>query len=172
MRTGWLTINGCRYYFQPGGSMVTGWQKIGPYWYYFGSGGAMTTGWQSINGKWYYMSSSGVMQTGKCELGGKEYYFNSTGAWINEDDIMQRVKNVFMKKYSHLGIDLHYPYPGGPISGDTLILCVSRTWAINDPDSGTKWTIAYVNTVTGYVICDYETWQEVFPKVSRTFYIW
>ena len=77
--TGWYTIKGKKYHFNPlgvmsvgfdyfrdtdgkyhgyvfdeNGHMLKGWQKVGDDWYYLGSDGRALTGWQKINKKWYY----------------------------------------------------------------------------------------------------------------------
>ena len=54
-RSGWLEIDGSRYYFDSDGKMATGWRGINSGWYYFGNDGKMATGWQEIGtGKCYF----------------------------------------------------------------------------------------------------------------------
>ena len=67
MLTGWINVNGARYYLNPKadgtrGKMFTGWQQIDGKWYYFyetpdGTQGAMAANtW--ING--HYVNGTGV----------------------------------------------------------------------------------------------------------------
>ena len=77
--TGWLEIDGDRYYFTDKGNMATGPQDIDGKQYYFGEDGVMLTGWQQINGKWYYLGEDGVIKSGPQSIDGKWYYFGEDG---------------------------------------------------------------------------------------------
>lgn len=95
MRTGWITIDGDRYYFRDTanyptlgklGSMVDGWQEIEQNWYYF-EDGVMQTGLTQISNdnedKYYYFSEEettlGRMQVGWIKINDEWYYFNESG---------------------------------------------------------------------------------------------
>ena len=78
--TGWQTIDGNKYYFDPeNGFMVTGWQSIDGNYYYLGEDGAMFTDWQQISGNGYYFGTNGIMRTGWKDISGKRYYFGTDG---------------------------------------------------------------------------------------------
>ena len=79
MRTGWVTKNGNRYYFDMEGRRVSGSKKIDGQWYYFSSKGAMRTGWITKGEKTYYFNADGTRAKGKLEIDGNTYYFASNG---------------------------------------------------------------------------------------------
>ncbi len=80
-KTGWMEIDGKKYYFSPkSGRMYTGKHKIGRSTYYFKANGQRRTGWVKIKKKKYYFSlKSGKMYTGKHEIGKAIYYFKKSG---------------------------------------------------------------------------------------------
>ena len=87
MVTGWLDLNGKKYYLGSDGIMLTGWQKISNKQYYFLADGAMAVGWKKIDSSWYFFES-GVMVTGWKTISGEKYYFYNTGkmaqgVWID-----------------------------------------------------------------------------------------
>ncbi len=98
-KTGLITYQGSRYYFDKtagytstgrkiGGAMITGWKTIKNKTYYFSKTGKAVTGILKLNGKTYYFNANGVMQTGKITLGTTVYTFDSkTGAMTNKADI-------------------------------------------------------------------------------------
>ena len=59
-RTGWLTIEGKKYYFDSDGEMSKGWKNIDDNWYYFGRNGIMTySRTVAINGLDYQFDKDG-----------------------------------------------------------------------------------------------------------------
>ncbi|MDO5540314.1 MAG: NlpC/P60 family protein [Eubacteriales bacterium] len=100
--SGWLNINGYRYYFDKStGKKTVGWKTIGKYKYHFNSKGHMNKNkWIKTGGKYYYVDGSGKRvvntwvgkyqvgkdgaRTGKIRLSGvvkengKYYYYNSS----------------------------------------------------------------------------------------------
>lgn len=107
MQTGWVILEGQRYYFGKDGKGLTGWQTIDSKTYYFGIAGFAVTGEQTINGtdytfdengvllteenpdanewveedgKFYYINSEGQKATGLQNIGGAIYFFDETGA--------------------------------------------------------------------------------------------
>lgn len=83
MLTGWNTIKGKKYYFDPKtGARYTGVRKIGKDKYLFSDYGALiTNAKRTIKGKIYYFDSKGKMAKGWKKISGKKYYFNpKTGA--------------------------------------------------------------------------------------------
>lgn len=78
-KTGWLTIDGKRYYFHSGTRAAV---KNGIFKfksgnaYYFDAAGVMQTGWKKVNGKYYYFKDS--MVKGWQTIDNKRYYFNPT----------------------------------------------------------------------------------------------
>ena len=113
--TGFKTISGKTYYFDPDGFLQTGllafqngfyfaddtgavvknsWKKYDGDWYYFGSDGKAVTGWFQQSGIWYYMNAGGVMVTGEYEISGKIHVFNNSGVWLGE----KTVKNGWVQE--------------------------------------------------------------------------
>ncbi len=86
-KSGWLSLNGSRYYFRPNAtspslglpfSMVTGLQPIGGSWCMFTPTGEMVTGWYTgAGGLRYYFESNGSRSHGWRTIGGATYYFGS-----------------------------------------------------------------------------------------------
>lgn len=81
-RTGWLTLEGKRYYFDPiSAVMVIGQVQIDGITYQFDSngawlsGGPTQTGWQVVNGAWYYYIN-GQPARGWLEIDGYWRYFD------------------------------------------------------------------------------------------------
>ncbi|MGI6736265.1 MAG: transglutaminase domain-containing protein [Anaerovoracaceae bacterium] len=90
MQTGWLTLNGSKYYLSENpatlGQLQTGWQTIkdenGSHRYYFAAEGtageelgAMQTGVKKINGKLYYFGTDGRVTTAKSKwIDNNKYY--------------------------------------------------------------------------------------------------
>ena len=109
MKTGWLNLNGKKYYICSDGTMKTGWLKTGgklylmnadgsmysktgwlrrgSKYFYVTKDGSMKTGWLNLNGKKYYICSDGTMRTGWLKTGGKLYLMNADGTaktgWFN-----------------------------------------------------------------------------------------
>lgn len=81
LSSGWVTVDGKQYYFDPTTyAMKTGWLADGGSWYWLRSDGAMATGWVYVpNDAWYYLNSDGRMATGWLELGGKHYWLDGSG---------------------------------------------------------------------------------------------
>ena len=96
--TGWQTIDGLRYYFNPKNSnyMALGWQTISTKGvkkhFYFGKKvssktyGSLYVGWQRINKKFYYFNTSGahgvrgsLVHDGWEKIGKDTYYLESKG---------------------------------------------------------------------------------------------
>lgn len=79
LHTGFLDLNGNRYYFLPNGAMATGWQQIEGHTYYFNSDGNMTTGWLEAGGNRYYLQQNGGLYTGWLNLDSQQYHFREDG---------------------------------------------------------------------------------------------
>ena len=80
MKTGWVTVNGSKYYLNPSnGVMQTGWLTLSGKKYYLDQRtGVMKTSWLTLNGKKYYFTpSNGVMKTGWLTLDGYKYHFST-----------------------------------------------------------------------------------------------
>lgn len=79
-QTGWLDLNGTKYYLKSDGAMATTWVKIGNTWYYMNpSSGAMQTGWLKLGSTWYYLNADGIMAA---DTWVGDYYVNADGAWV------------------------------------------------------------------------------------------
>ena len=79
MQTGICSIDGRKYCFRRDGKMHTGWFRNGNT-YFFREDGQMLTGWTEIDGAKLFFSEDGIMQTGMREIDGGTYYFAGNGA--------------------------------------------------------------------------------------------
>lgn len=80
LTTGWLEIDGCRYYLDNEGVRQSGWQQIDGKTYYFSlSGGSAATGWLTIDEERYYFDTSAQMVTGWLELDHDRYHLADDG---------------------------------------------------------------------------------------------
>ena len=77
--TGWLEINGMRYYRFPDGTHATGWFEDEGNTYYIAPNGFMHTGWLEQDGKTYYFKEDGTMAVGEIEVDGRKYHFTAEG---------------------------------------------------------------------------------------------
>lgn len=82
--TGWLDLDGKRYYFGQNSILQTGWQKIDGKSYYFNEKGEMQTGWLKLEGVRYYLGGDGVPVSGTMTLDGTEYVFAENGALLRQ----------------------------------------------------------------------------------------
>ena len=92
MQTGWKTVDGKKYYFDPDtGLAVQGFFTTGDYnnMYYSDGMNGLLTGWQTIDDKEYYFGSDGIMFRGLTNIEGKRYYFDvDTGERYTEDGLL------------------------------------------------------------------------------------
>ncbi len=82
MMTGWQTVEGNWYYFEPeNGAIAMGWKQVDGAWYYLNpeKGGAMHTSWLNVGPKRYYLKENGVMAVGSFDAGGFCYYAEPNG---------------------------------------------------------------------------------------------
>ncbi len=85
MKTGWLTVDGKKYYLNTSsGYRTLGLKKISSKYYYFveskSAGYAYSSGWKKFGKNYRYFAKDGVMKTGWLTVGSKKYYLNkSTG---------------------------------------------------------------------------------------------
>ena len=77
--TGWLEMNGMRYYRFPDGTHATGWFEDEGKTYYIAPNGFMHTGWLEQDGKTYYFKEDGTMAVGEIEVDGRKYHFTAEG---------------------------------------------------------------------------------------------
>ena len=76
MGTGWITVDGKKYFLEDSGAMHTGWLDSDGSMYYSASDGAIKISeWEEIDGSWYYFNEDGIMLS-NCEVDGK---------WLNPD---------------------------------------------------------------------------------------
>jgi lipoprotein-anchoring transpeptidase ErfK/SrfK len=85
MQFGWVQSGTDTLYMRGAGEQigqaVTGWLALDGSRYYFNKKGRMVKGWLTLNGKKYYMDkNTGACYTGKRTVDGKEYDFGTTGA--------------------------------------------------------------------------------------------
>ncbi len=135
-KTGWMEIDGKKYYFSPkSGRMYTGKHKIGRSTYYFKANGQRRTGWVKIKKKKYYFSlKSGKMYTGKHKIGKAIYYFKKSGQmqtkWvkINEKKYYFSPKNnVMLTDWQKIGDYKYYFMPSGIEKGVLQSNCIVDT---------------------------------------------
>ena len=75
VKTGWQTVNGYKFYFDPlTGEKVSGWRDIAGKRYYFGDFGVMATGRIMVDGKLYDFGSNGYLPSGVYRSGNKIKY--------------------------------------------------------------------------------------------------
>lgn len=121
MQTGWVDVDGLRYYLDTSGAMQTGWVKLAGTWYYLNGDGSMATEWKKVKGKWYYLDpETGAMKTGWLQLGKTWYYLQSSGA---------------MKTGWHKSGSTWY-YLKGSGAMATGWQKVGKTWYYLDPETG------------------------------------
>lgn len=77
LHTGFLKLDGKKYYFDEEGAMKTGYRKIGDDFFYFDSQGVMQTGLMKINSKKYcFHEKTGKKIFGAYKIGKHWYYFD------------------------------------------------------------------------------------------------
>lgn len=103
MKTGWIEIDGQRYYLNTAADGVEGqmrqgwWQDAAGKRYFFstasdGSAGQLLTGWQWIDGKCYYFEAVDTTNLGQLYVNGTTpdgYSVNAAGQWQNELGLVQ-----------------------------------------------------------------------------------
>jgi len=86
---GWAELDHNRYYFDENGFMHTGWLDANEETFYFNEDGTMHTGWLDIQDGRYYLSEEGIMQTGWMETPEGLCYLSETGAvssgWVDTE---------------------------------------------------------------------------------------
>lgn len=84
MATGWLELDGKRYYLDESGIRRTGWLDLSDGKYYISSSnGAAATGWlETENGRFFLAEKTGLMHTGWLNWGGHRYYLGSDGRMV------------------------------------------------------------------------------------------
>lgn len=90
MRTGWQELDGRRYHFAEDGVLHTDWLDLADDRYYLGEDGIMRTGWLDTQDGRYYLNEDGVMQTGWVDTSDGRFYLNETGrmqtGWLDTND--------------------------------------------------------------------------------------
>lgn len=105
--TGWMLLNGYRYYFNKTyGHMLKGVNKIGSYRYYFNpDNGRLRTGLWTVSGKTYYFrpgtSPKGKAASGWMTINGKTYYFNKTTNAANKGIWKVNGKKYYFNSKGH-----------------------------------------------------------------------
>ena len=131
--TGWQTIDGNWYYFEPGtGNMATHWLELEGNLHYLGADGVLKTGWLTLSdGKYYADPENNAALTGWQELEGKTYYFDEKGRMA---DGLQAI-----------GTDVYLFSPQGQVLSGWAELEGSRYYLTNEGLVQTGW----VNTEHG-----------------------
>lgn len=78
---GWVTENGKTWYQLSNGSRPTGWLDLDGNRYYLDENG-IRTGWLTLDGQTYYLKPDGSVTRGKAQIEGRTYYFVRSGARI------------------------------------------------------------------------------------------
>lgn len=100
-KSGWVTIEGKKYYLQKGGIRYQGWQTYKKKKRYFLSNGQMAKSrWIKINGQYYYIRKDGTSApAGKwLTLKGKKYYINKNGYRVTGLQTIKKKKYYFNSK--------------------------------------------------------------------------
>lgn len=89
--SGWVLINGFRYYMNAENTPVTDWLLwTDGKWYYLGQDGIMRTGWALVDGKWYLLNQDGSMAIGMTLVNQKLYLLQQDGSmvtgWAKDSD--------------------------------------------------------------------------------------
>lgn len=80
MYTGWLSLDGSRYYMEASGIRASGWRNLSDGQYYLSpSGGAAVTGWLTLDDARYYFNDLGQMCTGWQEIDSERFHFSENG---------------------------------------------------------------------------------------------
>ncbi|MCD7842721.1 MAG: hypothetical protein LUG56_09670 [Lachnospiraceae bacterium] len=122
--TGFMTIDGLKYYFDETGNLVTGWKTISGKKYYFAEtaadgsalGAAFSKGMHAVDGATYYFTSDGYIKTSWWykSSNGNKYYFNAKGIRVTG---IQKIKKkyyyfkssgVLLKKTKKIGGTTYY----------------------------------------------------------------
>ena len=104
MQTGWLTLNGSKYYLSENpatlGQLQTGVKKINGKLYYFGTDGRVTTAKSKwISNKKYYAIGGGRIAAGAKKIGKTWYYFSkSTGRKAGKGFVKVNGKSLYYCK--------------------------------------------------------------------------
>ncbi len=77
--TGWLLLDGKRYYMDESGVRQTGWIRTDKGRFYLDSEGVMCTGWIELDGKRHYLQPDGLLGSGWVQTQEGRYYLNSDG---------------------------------------------------------------------------------------------
>ena len=124
--TGWKTINGVKYYFNPMdlGFMVTGGRVIDGYLNLFDSSGAWTglqknKGWYKFNSDWFYVKSDGTAALEWNTIDGVTYYFSPQEGKMYYGGI-QYINSV-----------PYYFYDSGALGTYWIDACYGRTYYAN-----------------------------------------
>lgn len=88
--SGFITMDGKRYYLYKGKKLINEWEIIEGDYYYFTEDGSVATGLRDIDGKVFCFDSKGKKLTGLQNVNDKVYYFSDDGimrtGWIDIDD--------------------------------------------------------------------------------------
>lgn len=100
MDTGWLELNGQRFFTYDSGNAATDWVFIGDHWFYFDDNAYMQTGWQYLGDNWFFFYDSGDMATNWVFIDNNWYFFYDSGNmavsiqigdyYVNQDGISTR----------------------------------------------------------------------------------
>ena len=87
---GWLELADGTYYIRPSmATAATGWLELEEGTYYMDAQGRKQSGWQEIEGSRYYLDENGLLVTGWQELDGNHYYLGTDGAmftgWLEDE---------------------------------------------------------------------------------------
>ncbi|MBQ3252880.1 MAG: D-alanyl-D-alanine carboxypeptidase family protein [Oscillospiraceae bacterium] len=77
LTTGWVTVEGERYYFNEQAAMETGWVTTEEGTYFLAPDGVMQTGWLTQNEDRYYLQPDGAAYAGWLDAAEGTYYFGS-----------------------------------------------------------------------------------------------
>ncbi|WP_223594072.1 hypothetical protein [Neobacillus bataviensis] len=96
--SGWVEVNGKRYFIDESGNPKVGWFDYDHHRYYFDENGVMVTGWIYVDDKEYYLNKDGKMVAGWNYIEDGMYYFLTTGELVYDWQLIDN-KWYFFDEY-------------------------------------------------------------------------
>ena len=146
--TGWQTIEGNWYYFEPGtGNMAADWLELEGSLHYFGSDGVLKTGWLALkDGTYYADPETRAAVTGWQELEGKTFYFDEKGRMadglqaIGTDVYLFSPQGQPLSGWAELDGSRYCLTEDGQVQTGWVLTEYGQSWFASNGQLGTGWT--------------------------------